>query len=82
VASGGATSKATGFVEVSQLDCLVAVALQCPQLQDMAWTSLNYRHGDDPTVRLEQLGHPDLTAEKSNGHLCRLSMRRLAGSTG
>jgi hypothetical protein len=63
VATLTATGQTTRLVLETQLHGLIAISLFAANLQHMTWTSLDYRHGDSPSVFQVDLRHPDFPAE-------------------
>ena len=68
VAANGAAGKATGLVEIAQLNGFIAVFLLRPHLKDVAGPGLDHGHRHHLAGRIENLRHPDLSAEQSNCH--------------
>jgi hypothetical protein len=56
-------------VAKAQLDSTVAIAVGRSHLQHTIWTSLNYRNGNDDTILVIDLSHPDFSTQQTYRHL-------------
>ena len=63
VAALAAAGQTTGFIQESELDRFVAVAVGRLHLEDMARTRLDHRNRNYVSAWVKNLRHPDLAAE-------------------